>query len=207
MERLKVIAGFLVADLESAFLSEPSQRSLHDESELTQTAAMDLAVDLGDQRLHTAITDTCQHVRSPVGSIALKDLRPPARTSQGTLNGRDGVQEIQRRHGVVDVGRTDLNDERNPVGVRYEMAFTASFGSIGWVWPGVDPPKTARIEALSTTARDQSIAPSRPKALRRRWCSSPQMPSAVQRSSRLQHVQPLPQPNSAGRSFQGIPDF
>jgi len=202
-----VISGFLIADLESAFLSEPSQRSLYDKSELAQTTAMDFAAHLGDQRLHTAITDTRQDLRSPIGSIALEDLRPPARSSQETLNGRDGVQEIQRRHGVVDVGRTDLNDEGNPVGVCYEMAFTASFGSVGWVWPGVDPPKTARIEALSTTARDQSISPKRPKALRRRWCSSPQMPSAVQRSSRLQHVQPLPQPNSAGRSFQGIPDF
>lgn len=75
MERLKVIAGFLVADLESALLSEPSERSLHDEPELTQTAAMDLAIDLGDQRLHSAITDTRQDVRSPVGSIALEDLR------------------------------------------------------------------------------------------------------------------------------------
>src|SRR5436190_11309430 len=162
MERLKVIASFLVADLESALLSEPSQRSLDDESELAQTTAMDLAVDLGDQRPYAAIADARQDVRSTVSSIALEDIRPRTRASQGSLNFRDGVQEVQRGHGVVDVGRADLNDERNSVGVGYEMAFTASFGSIGGVGAGVDPPKTARIEALSTTARDQSISPRRP---------------------------------------------
>lgn len=202
-----MIAGFLVADLESTLLPEPSQRSFHDESEFAQAAAMDFAVDLGDQRLHSSITDPRQDVRRAVGPIALEDVRPRPGASQRALNLRNGVQELQRGNGVVDVGRADLNDERNSVGVGYEMALTASFGSVGGVDAGVDPPKTARIEALSTTARDQSISPRRPRALSSRRCNSDQIPSEVHKAKRRQQVQPLPHPNSTGRSFQGIPDL
>jgi hypothetical protein len=71
----------------------------------------------------------------------------------------------------------------------------------------VDPPKTALMEAESTTARDQSIWPKRPNALRSRRWSSGQIPRIVHSTSRLQQVQPLPQPNSTGKSFHGMPDL
>ena len=49
----------------------------------------------------------------------------------------------------------------NTVTITNQVAFTATLGSICRIWPSQPPPKTARTEQLSTTARDQSIWPSR----------------------------------------------
>jgi len=59
--------------------------------------------------------------------------------------------------------------------------------------------------ALSTLARDQPIRSAAPRRSRRRRWSQCQTPAAPQSRSRRQQVIPLPQPNSCGRSPQGIP--
>src|SRR5258706_6571880 len=202
-----MVTRSFVANLQAAIVSEPGESAFNHIAELSEAAAVILVIDLGDQRMNVAVADTREDVRRSVRTITLEDLRPEAWATQRTLDRGDRVQEVQSRNRVADVCGCDADYQWDSVCIGHGMAFATSLGALGWVWPGVDPPKTARIEALSTTARDQSISPRRPRALRSRWCSSPQMPNAVQRSSRLQHVQPLPQPNSAVRSFQGIPDL
>jgi hypothetical protein len=106
---------------------------------------------------------------------------------------------------IMAIGCRDLRCQRDAVGVGKHVMFRAFFPTICGVGPGMRPPKTARTEAESTIARDQSIL----SALRKwsnksRWSSS-QTPARCQSRSRRQQVIPLPQPISWGRYSQGMP--
>jgi hypothetical protein len=85
------------------------------------------------------------------------------------------------------------------------MPLTASFGAIGGIGSGVAPPKTARTEALSMTARESRSEPRLPKRRSSRRCNSGHTPAWVHSCSRRQQVTPLPQPISWGSMFQGSP--
>ena len=54
-------------------------------------------------------------------------------------------------------GPSKLNSQWNSAPVANHMTLAAEFGPIGGIRTGALPPKTARTEQLSTTARDQSI--------------------------------------------------
>jgi hypothetical protein len=60
---------------------------------------------------------------------------------------------------IVTIGSSQLNSERNPATVANQMTFAAHPGSVGGIRSRLQPPKTARIELPSTTARDQSVLP------------------------------------------------
>jgi hypothetical protein len=67
------------------------------------------------------------------------------------------------------------------------------------------PPYTARTEQPSTTARDQSIRPSRAsQSSTAKWMRS-HTPANCQSRKRRQHVIPEPQPSSCGNICHGIP--
>lgn len=200
-----MLSELLVAVFQSPVVTEPGERSFHDVSELPQAASVGLR-DPRQQRHDSALQSSSNVLGSPVSSIALEDLRSSTGPSPWSLN-MNVVEHLQRRLRVVKVGRRGLDDQRNAVRVGYDVALTALFSSVRGVGPGVDPPKTARTEALSTTARERSIARSLPKALTRISCTFGHTPAAVQSRNRRQQVTPSPQPNSGGRRFHGIPDF
>ena len=56
-------------------------------------------------------------------------------------------------------GSGQLNSERNPATVANQMTLAAQLGPVSRIRPRLRPPKTARIELPSTTARDQSLCP------------------------------------------------
>ena len=86
-----------------------------------------------------------------------------------------------------------------------QVALTATLSPVCWIWPSQPPPKTARTERLSTTARDQSIWPSREsQSSNAKWIKS-QIPSCCQSRNRRQQVMPEPQPSAFGSIRQGIP--
>jgi len=60
---------------------------------------------------------------------------------------------------VVTIGSGQLNGQRNSPSVADQMTLAAQLGPVGWIRSRLQPPKTARIELPSTTARDQSISP------------------------------------------------
>lgn len=95
--------------------------------------------------------------------------------------------------------------QSNALTIANQMALTATLSPIYWIWPGQQPPKTARTEQLSTTARDQSIWPSREsQSSNAKWIKS-QIPSCCQSRNRCQHVMPEPQPSICGSICHGIP--
>src|SRR4051812_38498622 len=89
--------------------------------------------------------------------------------------------------------------------IAYQVALAAKLRPICGIWPSQQPPKTARTEQLSTTARDQSIWPSREsQSNNTKWIKS-QIPSCCQSRNRRQQLIPEPQPSPCGSIRQGIP--
>jgi hypothetical protein len=85
------------------------------------------------------------------------------------------------------------------------MMFRPGFGAIGRVRSSFFPPRSARSEALSTTARARSIRPRRRSSTSRTRCNRFHTPARCQRSNRRQQVVPEPQPISRGSMFHGNP--
>src|SRR5262249_22271328 len=71
--------------------------------------------------------------------------------------------------------------------------------------PVRSPPKTARMEQLSTTGRDQSIWSERASQSSNAKCIRSQTPARCQSRRRRQHVIPDPHPSSGGSICQGMP--
>jgi len=121
-----------------------------------------------------------------------------ARTSSLSLQAWDGVNQCKGLLRVVTVGPGQLNGERNPATIADQMALTAQLGPISRVRSRLSPPKTARIELPSTTARDQSISAQRAsQSGKEKWINR-QMPASCQSRNRRQQVIPEPQPSSCG---------
>ena len=76
-----------------------------------------------------------------------------------SLQAWDGVNKCEGLLRVVTIGSGQLNGERDSATVADQMTFAAQLGPVGWIRSRLQPPKTARIELPSTTARDQSIPP------------------------------------------------
>ena len=122
-----------------------------------------------------------------------------------SLQAWDGIDQCERLLRVATIGSGQLNSERNPATVADQMTFAAQLGPVGWIRSRLQPPKTARIELPSTTARDQSISPQRDsQSSKEKWISC-QMPASCQSRNRHQQVMPEPQPSSCGSISHGIP--
>ena len=97
-----------------------------------------------------------------------------------------------------------LDCQGNAMTIANQVALTATLSPICRIWPSQQPPKTARTEQLSITARDQSIWPSREsQSSNAKWIKS-QIPSRCQSRNRQQLI-PEPQPSAFGSSRQGVP--
>jgi len=82
-----------------------------------------------------------------------------ARTAALSLQRWDGINECEGLLRVVTIGPSELNRQRNSASVANQMTLAAELRSVGGVGTRLKPPKTARTELPSTTARDQSICP------------------------------------------------
>jgi hypothetical protein len=104
---------------------------------------------------------------------------------------------------VVAIGASDLNSQRNSVPIANKMALAAELSPIRRIWAGLLPPKTARIEQLSTTALDQSIPEYRESQFSKaKWINS-QMPASCQSRRRLQQVMPSAAAQLFGQHLPG----
>ena len=76
-----------------------------------------------------------------------------------SLQSWDGINQCEGLLRVIAIGPRELNGQRNSASIADQMALAAQLGPIGWIRSRLVPPKTARIELPSMTARDQSISP------------------------------------------------
>ena len=133
---------------------------------------------------------------------------PLARSSRSSPWSDDRGNRVDQREQlrrVVGVGRGEADRQRNAVSIHHEVVLRACLAAVNRVRPRLLTPLFARTLTLSTLARDQSIAASSPSKLSSLVCNRSQTPASCQSRSRRQHVVPLPQPSSFGRSRQGQP--
>lgn len=161
----------------------------------------------GQHRLNAQVAQPDPMCIRIIGSVTLHALRTTARTTGFSPHGRDSGDQWLQLGDVGHIGTAQASRQRDAASVGDEVVFAACFGPICGVWTRFVPPFRARSEALSTTARDQSIWSASWSLARRTSCNRCHTPAACQSRSRRQQVIPLPQPISWGRSSQPIPVF
>jgi hypothetical protein len=183
---------------------QPTERAFDDPPSLAQTTAM--RPTFASQSVRDAHRSQPPMMGdTPISPISLHQVGAPARPSCFTANCRDSLEQGLELATVMHVSSRHLDAERNALGIGAKMMLAARFAAVGRVWPRLKPPKTARTLLESTTALDQSRRSARfNRRSNSRWSFS-QTPAFCQSRSRRQHVMPLPQPNSSGKSCQAMP--
>jgi len=146
--------GPVPADAESVELVQPTEGAFDDPADVpeawfTVSASGNLRSDAepsqdGPERAA---------VESLVGHEGVRLLRRPTRLSRH----RRGVDnQWQGRSDIVGIGRGDLDDQGDAVGVGQQAMLGAASAAIGGIRTGFCPPSGALTELVSITARDQS---------------------------------------------------
>lgn len=200
------VGSSFVANAQSAELVQPTDGSFDDPSRCSKAAAM-CGADLGKLITNVALTQPARMGATAIGSIALHSIRSAARPARSTSNRRDRFDQRAHLGGVVSICAGENHTQRDALGIGTDVVLAASFASIRRIRSRLEPPKTARTELLSTTARLQSIWPAPLRRSSRMPCSLDQTPACCQSRRRRQQVMPLPQPISLGKSSQPIPVF
>jgi len=203
-ECLMYVGSSFITNTQPAKLMQPALRSL-DNPAIDAKAASVLGSSTGQNRLDAALAKLVPMRLRIVSSIALDTFRTTTWSARLSGNGRNRVHQREQLGHVMTVGRGDRRREGDAVCVRDDVMFGAFFAAIRGIGARFRPPKAARTDALSTTARDQSIlSASWSRSSRTLWILS-QTPRRCQSRSRRQQVIPHPQPISCGRYSQPIP--
>ena len=140
-----------------------------------------------------------------IGPVALHLIGATTRSADSTGHRRNAIHQRQQLRPIMPMCPRHADSQRYPLGIGDYMMFAARFAPIGRIGPRVPPPPTARTEALSTTARDQSIWSATRSWFNRIGWTLFQTPACCQARSRRQQVIPEPHPNSCGKYSQGMP--
>ena len=198
-----IIASF-IADAEPAILMQPRERPLHNPPVYPKATSI-IGAPLCQKR-----SDELSPKLLPVGLTVIRSIPQHAsRTPKGPANlacyRRDGLDQWQQLSNVVTIRSGQSHGQRDTVRVSHQMVFRAFFAAIRGIGTCFCPPKTARTEAESTTARERSTWSARRNWLSKtRWILS-HTPAFCQSRRRRQQVMPEPQPISWGKSSHGIP--
>ena len=202
-ERFVNIWSFFKANPQTAELMQPTVRAFDHPSKHAQPAAM-FRVSFGQHRPDAPPPQSRAVGFGIIRAVAL-DTFGTSSPATFAANLRNRVHQGDQLRYVVRVGSGQRRRQWDAIGIGKHVMLRAGFAAIRGIWAGLRPPKTARTDVLSTTARDQSIF----SASSKRWSSTQrilsQTPAACQSRRRRQHVMPEPHPNSFGRYSQGMP--
>lgn len=194
----------LVAHIESAKAVQPGEGAFDDPARATEAAAVGRAA-LGELAADAAVAEAVAVGLRIVAPVPLDEIGFPCGTARSAPEGRDGVDQGQELRHIMAVGGRQDRDERNPLRVGENVVRTPRLAAIGGVRSSFFPPRNARSDARSTTARARSIWPRRCSSVSSTAWSCFHTPARCQRTSRRQHVVPDPQPISCGNMFHGSP--
>lgn len=194
----------LIAHGQAAKAMQPRERAFNDPAGPAQAAAVGRAP-CGKFGGDSAAVQFLAMPLRVVTAIALNQARFANRATGAAPHERHGIDERQQLRDVVSVGGCQDRDERNPLRVGENMMLRPGFAAIGRVRSRFFPPRSARREELSTTARAKSSWPRRRSSASKTAWSRFQTPARCQRTSRRQQVLPEPQPISCGSMLHGIP--
>ena len=200
---MNIITTF-ITNSQPTKLVQPGKCTLHHPAKYTKATAVFSSAP-GQNRIYTQMTQCISMGLTIVGSITLNAIRSLARATHLTCDWRNRLNQRQKLSYIVAVSSCNFYRERDAVGIGDNVMFRPQFPSIRCIRARFRPPKTARTEAESTTAREKSILSFSRRWLSRMRCIFSQIPAFCQSCKRLQHVIPEPQPISFGRYCQGIP--
>jgi len=203
-KRLVDVGSALVPHPQPPELAQPRQRPFHHPPVDAQPAPV-RRIPFRNHRLDAPRAKLASMRLAGIPPVALSRIRPLPGTSDLAPHRRNRVHQRQQLRHVVGVRSSQNRGERDALGVRDEMVFAARFRTIRGIGTRFRPPKTARSEALSATARDQSIPSACCSLTRQILCSFPQRPSCFHSVRWFQHVIPQPHPISWGKSSHGMP--
>lgn len=150
------IGSSFIAGSKSAELMEPSQGSLDDPTRLAEAASVS-RIAMRHDRLDSSNPQLAFMIFRSVCSVSLHSVWPLAWPPCLSGDRPNGVDQRQEFGDVMSIRRSDRRREWNSRSIGNYVMLAPWFAAIGRVWADFWPPSTARTEALSTTARDQSI--------------------------------------------------
>jgi hypothetical protein len=193
-----------VSHIEPAKLMEPGQRPLDDPARPAEATAV-VGAALGQLRFDTPATKRVAVRLRIIPAVALHQVRLAPRAARAAAKRGNAVDEWQQLRDVVAVGPSQPRRKRNPLRVSEKVMFRPRLTAIGRVRSSFFPPRSARMEELSTRARAKSSWPRWRKSASRTAWRRRQTPARCQRTKRRQHVLPDPQPISFGSICHGSP--
>jgi hypothetical protein len=155
-ERLVDVGPLVIPHAQAAKLTEPRKCALHDPPPPAQATPVRGATH-GQQGHNVTSPETAPNGGCVVAAIPEHTVRALPRSSPFAVQRRNRIHQRQGFLRVVPVGAGQAHGERyaRPSQIRWRLlprlARSVGFGT---VW---SPPYTARMQQLSTTARDQSI--------------------------------------------------
>ncbi len=193
-----------VSQIEPTKSMEPRQRPLDDPARPSKSAAVRSAAFRQLARDPASREFVAMRLRV-IPTVTLHESWLPQRPSRAAAQYGNTIDQRQQLGHIVPVRRCEARDDRNPVGVGKNMMFRPGLTAIGRVRSSFFPPRSARSDALSTTARARSSRPRRRNSVSKTRWSRFHTPARCHRTSRRQHVVPEPQPISFGSIFHGMP--
>jgi len=194
---MNIVTAF-ITNSQSTKLVQPGKCSLDYPAKDSQPATIFRSA-FCQNRIYTQLTQCISMGLTVIGSIALNTIRSFTRTTHLTCDWGNRLNQRQKLSYIVAVSSCDFYRKRDTVGIGDNVMFRPQFPSIRCIRARFRPPKTARTEAESTTAREKSILSFSRRWLSRMRCILSQMPAFCQSCRRRQQVMPEPQPISFGR--------
>jgi len=200
---VNIVTSF-IADAKTAILVQPRKSTLNNPPINPQTTAV-IGTPLSQNWLDAPLAEFLAVWFAIISPITQHRNRTPERPADLARNSRNLIDQRQQLCDIVTVGAGQSHRQRDPIGVGHHMVLRALLAAIRGVWACFGPPKTARTEAESTTAREKSIWSACRNLLSNTWWILSHTPAFCQSLRRRQQVMPEPQPISCGRSSQAIP--
>ena len=198
------VGASFVANEQPAETMQPGEGPFDDPARDTQAAAVRRAAAAEDGN-DAEPTEPAPMTFGVVPAVALQHGGPATGTAPPAPDAAQGAHQRIELRDVVDVRRADLAYQGNAVGLDDDVVFRAFLTAIGWVRSSFFPPRSARRDALSTTAQRRSSRPRRRSSASSTSCRRRQTPARCHRTSRRQQLLPDPQPISFGSICHGIP--
>jgi hypothetical protein len=203
-ERLVDIVAFFITDTQTSVLMQPRKTAFNYPTVNSQAAAV-LSSALGKQRYNPFSAKLSTMWFAVIGPVSQCTIRTFNRPANLACDWGYAIDQWHQLCDIMTVGTSQFYRKRDAISVCYQMVFRALFAAIRGVWTGFCPPKTARTEPESTTARQKSILSACRSLLNRIWWILFHTPAFCQSRRRRQQVIPEPQPICSGKSSQAMP--
>jgi hypothetical protein len=205
-KRLMNIVTFLISNAKTPVLVQPRDGAFYYPAIYAQSASVfsPSFSQQGDNSSAAKLSAIRLRVIAPIAKKAVGMLNRPSNLA---CDWRDTVNQRQKLRNIVPVCAGQYHRKRDTIGFCYQMVFRPFLTPIRGIWACFGPPKTARTDDESTTAREKSIWSACRSLFSIMWCILSHTSAFCHSCNRRQQVIPQPQPISCGRSSQPIPVF